>query len=363
MMSTEPSATYKTLLLLCVQEIETIVTLPPLDYILHNTTERHYFIDQTNTYYITMSNTTVLIMNMVDSSMFLFHKDLMVYQKQNYFHLQLQRDQCKLQCTIHDRTLHSTVRYQSKTSTMTITMRPDDTIYKKYNFVNSESNLRLHSHTHYQHDKIITVQNKDGLISQSTYERDTHIERMISYCMITDNNTGLRHRGTYEHEQKDNTIIKKTLSKDNTIVYHEEENRVTVDLLRRTRKENEIVIGWKVAKSESGELRLVKLGIPVDAEMVMAIDYEFFHTRGKERCNKAIVMDIQLVVPEEEVSVVPHEMIAYSFLYRGDVPFPYTVGSLVVPDEFNPDQNESCTKGIHFYQNRQDVFDSYISRL
>ena len=30
---------------------------------------------------------------------------------------------------------------------------------------------------------------------------------------------------------------------------------------------------------------------------------------------------------------------------------------------FNPDENESCSNGIHFYQNRNDVFDIYVKNF
>ena len=127
---------------------------------------------------------------------------------------------------------------------------------------------------------------------------------------------------------------------------------------------DEIVIGWKVAKSlpnELGEKRIIKLGIPADAMIVKPIDMEYFNTRGKERCNKAIVMDIQLPM-NDEISIVPSETSAYSYIFNENgMRFEYKVGMEVVPDIFDPNENESCTHGIHFYRDRQSVFDVYMN--
>jgi len=215
-------------------------------------------------------------------------------------------------------------------------------------------------HALYPNQDEIFLCNKNGLLIQSLYKSETNIKKTISQCMMTDSSTGVRFRGSYEEASKGGKIVSKLLKKDDTIIYNEDDEEVKVDVVRKKRVDD-IIIGWKVAKSSSGELRIVKLAIPLDAETVMSIDPEFFSTRGKERCSKALVMDIQLCVQEEEISVVPDEKVAYSYLYQRQAPLAYTIGSEITPDMFDPNPNESCSQGIHFYQNRNDVFDVYVN--
>jgi hypothetical protein len=95
--------------------------------------------------------------------------------------------------------------------------------------------------------------------------------------------------------------------------------------------------------------------------IVKPIDKEYFNTRGKERCNKAIVMDIQFAM-DEEISLVPTETSAYSYIFNENgIRFEYKVGMEVVPDMFDPNEDESCTHGIHFYRDRKSVFDVYVN--
>ena len=71
-------------------------------------------------------------------------------------------------------------------------------------------------------------------------------------------------------------------------------------------------------------------------------------------------MDIQYPTEEEE-SVVPDEIVAYSYLYdKNSESFQYRVGGEVIPDSFDENENESCTNGIHFYRDRYTIFDMYI---
>ena len=161
---------------------------------------------------------------------------------------------------------------------------------------------------------------------------------------------GIRFRGFFRKETNDGILVSKLLKKDDIVVFNQDQNKIKVDLLhKKTRPE--LVIGWKLAKSGTGELRMVKMAIQDDAEIIMAIDYDFFTTRGKERCNKAIVMDIQLYSHEEQ-SVVPQETVAYSYLYPG---VSYVIGTEVKPDSFDDNPDNSCSHGIHFFQNRSDV--------
>jgi hypothetical protein len=122
-----------------------------------------------------------------------------------------------------------------------------------------------------------------------------------------------------------------------------------------------MIIGWKVGKSVEGEQRIIKLGIMPDAQIVRPIDEEYFIAHNKERCDKAIVMDIQLPIVDKEISVVPNEMVAYSYVYKSEkTNFDYKVGQEVIPDSFNSDENIGCAQEIHYFQNRIDLFKAYI---
>ena len=385
----QPSQNDHILLSLLSDELSTIVNKDILYHQYNNlfgkilSKKRYLFRDTTNTYIIGIADDIVIVANYNDCSMSLSFKskdghgnesvnespsEIFFYKKDKRFVYHFKKDDLDLHCVINDNVLQSTICNKNKTQKIKITVDNNGNIIKNYFFTNTVTNLKLLSHTLYTNEKIVRTLNKNGLISQSTFVYDTKFEKYISQCMVNDPNSGLRYRGKYEEERKDGSIVKKTLTtndgKSDTVLYNKEENTVTVDVIQRTRKENEIVIGWKVVKSVNGELRILKLGIPEDADIVLPIDGEFFQTRGKERCNRAIVMDIQKAVKEEEISVVPDEMIAYSYLFTGNEnnpPFSYKVGSAVVPDFFDPNENESCTGGIHFYRNRNHVFDVYIA--
>ena len=72
-------------------------------------------------------------------------------------------------------------------------------------------------------------------------------------------------------------------------------------------------------------------------------------------------MDIQLPNVDEEISVVPNELVAYSYVYKSfETNFCYKVGEQVIPDSFNLDENIGCAQGIHYFQNRLDLFSAYV---
>lgn len=206
--------------------------------------------------------------------------------------------------------------------------------------------------------------NKNGLLVSVKYRKETDTTRLISYCMVeNDKDSSLRFRGKYEEDRKGNKIVKKELSKNDKMIYQKENDEVKVDMIHNKKiKEIDIVIGWKVAKSPNGENRIIKLMIPMDARIVSPIDDEYFHTRGKERCDKAIVMDIQYPEKEEEKTVVPNEIVAYSYIHISNTPLEYKVGKEIYPDMFDTNEDTSCTHGIHFYRNRNSVFDVYVNR-
>ncbi len=208
--------------------------------------------------------------------------------------------------------------------------------------------------------------NKNDLLIIDTYNYATNVEKLISVCMVDDSKTGLRFRGKYEEEKSNGKTVHKKLSQDENTVYEKNNDKVLVDKISNIKIKDEIIIGWKVAKSPNGEKRIIKLAIPADAQIIKAIDDEYFSTRGKERCDKAIVMDIQLPDEQDEISVVPHEKQAFSYIFTGSElnskPFEYNLGQEIVPDLFDTNEDKSCTHGIHFYRDRQLVFDVYINK-
>ena len=226
--------------------------------------------------------------------------------------------------------------------------------YEKY-----ETNLKIVSHTlEKSNGDIKEKMVKNGMYIEHNYNKNKDISKLISQCMYQDN-IGLHYRGKYE-EIKSKDTLNKTLTRDDTIIYNKENNNVLIDTINEIELKEDIIIGWKAAKSVNNEIRIIKLAIPMDAKKIRPIDKEYFYTKGKERCNKAIVMDIQLPM-EEEISLVPSEMSAYSYIFNENGRFVYTIGKEVVPDTFDEDENESCTHGIHFYRNRQSVFDVYVN--
>ena len=203
--------------------------------------------------------------------------------------------------------------------------------------------------------------NKNGLLCKCVYDNTTKQSVIVSQCMMNNSNSDIRYRGTYKEIRSNGETVKKSLEKDDELIYSKEGGQVLIDKINTKSIKDEIQIVWKVAKSETGEKRIIKLGIPTDAKIVKPICDDFFYTRGKERCDKAFVMDIQYPTKEEE-SVVPNELVAYSYLYNEhSESFQYRVGAEVIPDSFDENENESCTNGIHFYRERYTIFDMYIN--
>ena len=71
-------------------------------------------------------------------------------------------------------------------------------------------------------------------------------------------------------------------------------------------------------------------------------------------------MDILLVDEDKEVSVVPEELVAYSYIYD-DITFEYKVGIEVFPDSFDKDESNGCGNGIHFFRNKKSVIETYYN--
>ena len=64
---------------------------------------------------------------------------------------------------------------------------------------------------------------------------------------------------------------------------------------------------------------------------------------------------------DNEISVVPEELVAYSYVYKSsNINFCYKVDEEVILDSFNLDENIGCAEGLHYFQNRMDLFKAYI---
>ena len=208
-------------------------------------------------------------------------------------------------------------------------------------------------------DISIETCNINNFVKYSIHTND--ITNIISQCTITDNTTGLRHRATHNRSSNSSNNSSNTIIKfDNNIEYHKEDSQVKVDNLNNKFPKNESFIGYKLCKSQNGEKRIVKLFIPEDAEVVLPIDSDFLTCNFKERASKAIVMDILLVDEDKEVSVVPEELVAYSYIYD-DITFEYKVGIEVFPDSFDKDESNGCGNGIHFFRNKKSVIETYYN--
>lgn len=113
-------------------------------------------------------------------------------------------------------------------------------------------------------------------------------------------------------------------------------------------------IGWKKCVLMDLTHVIVKLLITENAKRISG-------TTRKCRCSSAIVLEIQ----DLNGQPLPNGTRAFS-LYRmghgcrGESPklFPYTVGSLVYPEEpFDEDRWNECSSGIHFFVTRQEAVD------
>lgn len=230
-----------------------------------------------------------------------------------------------------------------------------DNIYKNYSYSEYERNIN----NDYYKSFTIGRRNNNIYLKKINNNYIKNESLIISECTITDKNTGLRFRGKYEYRENGNEN-KTILQKNDIIEYHEEDNNILVDTIKNYEiNNNEYIIGWKVVKNINGELRIVKLGIDTDVKKIIPIDSDYYLTRGKERCEKAIVLDIQMPYKDQEISVVPNEMESYSCVYNDSL-FKYSVGKEVYPDSFDIDENNSCSNGIHYYRDKNILFEMYI---
>ena len=94
-------------------------------------------------------------------------------------------------------------------------------------------------------------------------------------------------------------------------------------------------IGWKKASG-----KIVKLRIPEDALRSSS-------TTRKCRCNKAEVVEIYNI----DGTIADEKIIKSSY----DSSFTYEVGKTVEVQDFDTNRWEECTRGIHFFINRQEA--------
>ena len=100
-------------------------------------------------------------------------------------------------------------------------------------------------------------------------------------------------------------------------------------------------IGWKQAEVKRGYV-IVKLEIPASAKRSSA-------TSRKCRCDKAKVLEIY-----NFDGTVAKERKCYAHY---DNSFIYEIGKTVKADDFDEDRWNECSRGIHFFINRQEAID------
>ena len=94
-------------------------------------------------------------------------------------------------------------------------------------------------------------------------------------------------------------------------------------------------IGWKRAGD-----KIVKLHIPQDALRSSA-------TTRKCRCNKAEVIEIYNI----DGTIADERIVSSGY----DFSFTYEVGKTVEVQDFDTNRWNECTRGIHFFINRQEA--------
>lgn len=103
-------------------------------------------------------------------------------------------------------------------------------------------------------------------------------------------------------------------------------------------------IGWKKAEITEKKV-IVKLSIPASAKRSSA-------TSRKCRCNKAKVLEIYNLD-----GTIAKERECRSSI---DEEFIYEVGKTVEVDDFNDDRWNECSRGIHFFINRQEAINYVV---
>ena len=257
--------------------------------------------------------------------------------------------------------VNSLIKTNKLTQILNGKLVPDNTVEITYKYKDNIKTQMFMFHKKFSNGDEYEIYNKNGLIVQTKYNWAQKYSHIISQCTITDDKTGLRFRGKVEIQDKEKGSVSKKLTLNDKIQYEKSGEQVLIDKLSNIRISNEIIIGWKAVKNANGEKRILKLGIPPDARTVIPIDEEYYLNNQKERADQAIVMDIQMPDEEDEISVVPHEIVAYSYVYSNGPRFEYKIGQLVKPDGYNDNPDVGCAKGIHFFRTKANLFKSYIN--
>lgn len=103
-------------------------------------------------------------------------------------------------------------------------------------------------------------------------------------------------------------------------------------------------IGWKCAVDESNHYVLIKLEIPEDAKRTSGFGSK------KCRCDKAKVLEIRNFTGE--LKEAAHSIYDFTFVYK--------VGEEVFVKDFCDDRMLICTRGIHFFMEREDALGYYL---
>ena len=258
------------------------------------------FSDEHNNWLLVSSNIVIII---IDNILYMYNcnDNLLVMYSTKYNYVKIKNTELMLKefVTNDEIQINSIMKSNNKSQFTTIKIDKNNDIIKQYYFENNEAGTRfLYDSINKNNGNIKEYYIKNKLKVSRIYNFKKNKSILISECMMNDKNTstGLRFRGTYNETKINNQITKKILIKDDEIIYNKENNDVLVDKINNIKLKDEIIIGWKIAKNVLGEKRIIKLAIPLDATSIRPIDKEFFNTLGKERCDKAIVLDIQIVI-------------------------------------------------------------------
>ena len=249
------------------------------------------------------------------------------------------------------------ISYQVGTNFAQITrykIEPDK-LTKSYIYKSSKINKQIRSVSVETATSFVEKTISNQIETKYLRNKVTNQEKLISKCMFS--SEGIRQRAVFKKVSSSDSSTTE-ISVDDLEVYRKHNSHVLIDKLTLPRTRFEFVIGWKLAKSENGQNRIVKLCIPPEALIVMPISEDFFGLCQKERSDRAMVLDIEQPLLDQNLSVVPQERQAISCI--ADQSIVYIAGQEVRPDRFDPDPSKSCAAGIHFHRNRRAVFKLWI---
>lgn len=212
---------------------------------------------------------------------------------------------------------------------------------------------------------------------------------MICFGQGSSSLSEVRYRGTVNETRQDGKLTSRQVFKDQELVFdvvgasagRDDETAVLLDKLNGKERAQDLV-GWKLVQNARGEPRIAKLSIFKDARVVVPVDEEFAMTRKKMRADRALVVDLQLPDRAKEVSVAETEDEAFSIVYApptvassttvaasasaSHIPphaLSYRLGHMVFPDAFDDNVHTTCSNGIHFFEDRDAIFETYLSNV